>query len=132
LKAPREVKAFAAAAVAVLAAFGGAAGFAWDLRVRAARFSHQRPASESWPAPPPSPALIRQGRALFLHSCAHCHGLDAHGDEGPDLHDLQVSDRYIATTIKRGIRGEMPAFARKHSDRDITALLVYVRSLSPD
>jgi mono/diheme cytochrome c family protein len=70
-------------------------------------------------------------RALFLNSCAHCHGADARGDEGPDLHDLQVSDRYIANTIRRGIKGEMPSFARKHDDADISALLANERSLAP-
>jgi mono/diheme cytochrome c family protein len=29
-----------------------------------------------------------QGRHLFLMNCTHCHGDDAHGDEGPDLYDL--------------------------------------------
>ena len=77
--------------------------------------------------PPPASGL----RALFLNSCAHCHGADARGDEGPDLHDLQVSDRYIANTIRRGIKGEMPPFARKHNGADISALLAYVRSLAP-
>ena len=33
-----------------------------------------------------------QGRHLFLMNCAHCHGDDAHGDEGPDLHNLHKSD----------------------------------------
>jgi mono/diheme cytochrome c family protein len=29
---------------------------------------------------------VKSGRTLFLKNCAHCHGADAHGDEGPDLH----------------------------------------------
>src|SRR3982751_6661269 len=36
-----------------------------------------------------------QGRHLFLMNCAHCHGDDAHGDEGPDLHNLHKSDARI-------------------------------------
>ena len=27
-------------------------------------------------------------------------GLDAHGDEGPDLHELEISDRRIVNVIK--------------------------------
>ena len=36
-----------------------------------------------------------QGRHLFLMNCAHCHGDDARGDEGPDLHNLHRSDARI-------------------------------------
>ena len=62
-------------------------------------------------------------------SCAHCHGADATGDEGPDLHGVQVSDRYIAHIISHGIKGEMPSFAKKHGAADIGRLTAYVRSL---
>jgi len=102
-----------------------------QIRLAALRTSHQQPTPERWyeRAPPTSPALANQGRTLFLSSCAHCHGTDASGGEGPDLRELQVSDRYIANTIRQGIKGEMPSFARKHNDADIAALLAYVRSL---
>ncbi len=69
---------------------------------------------------------------MFLDSCAHCHGADARGDEGPDLHGAQVSDRYIARIIAHGIPGEMPAFAKKHDSADIATLTAYVRSLDAD
>ncbi len=74
-------------------------------------------------------AAERNGRMLFLHSCAHCHGADARGDEGPDLHGLAVSDRRIAIVVTRGIKGEMPSFARKHDRADIAALIAYLRTL---
>jgi mono/diheme cytochrome c family protein len=70
-----------------------------------------------------------RGRTLFLQSCAHCHGGDARGDEGPDLHDLWVSDRRIATVMRNGIKGEMPSFAKKHDPLEIALLVSYVRSL---
>jgi mono/diheme cytochrome c family protein len=66
---------------------------------------------------------------LFLSSCAHCHGADARGDEGPDLHRVEVSDRYIANTITHGIKHEMPSFKRKLGAEDIARLTAYVRSL---
>jgi cytochrome c oxidase cbb3-type subunit 3 len=78
---------------------------------------------------PTSPAIVRQGRALYLASCAHCHGADATGDEGPDLHDVEASDRSIANTITRGIKGEMPSFRRKLGPDDVRRLTAYVRSL---
>ena len=74
--------------------------------------------------------LAVAGRHLFLMNCAHCHGDDARGDEGPDLHDLHKSDSRIHQVITVGIKGEMPSFARKLNDADIRALTVYLRTLS--
>lgn len=73
--------------------------------------------------------VLSRGRTLFLQSCAHCHGQDARGDDGPDLHDLWVSDRRIATVVRNGIKGEMPSFAKKHDALEIALLVSYVRSL---
>jgi mono/diheme cytochrome c family protein len=126
-----------AAKAAFIALFVGAAtlssGFvaAGLVRRAAHRDSHERPVEEHWIEPETlsSPALIANGRKLFLNSCAHCHGADARGDEGPDLHAVKVSDRYIGNIITHGIPHEMPSFAKKLSPDDITALLAYVRSL---
>ena len=76
-----------------------------------------------------SPELAGQGREFYEMSCSHCHGDDAHGDEGPDLHNLTISNARIAATIKKGIKGQMPTFAKKYDDRQIAALISYLRSL---
>lgn len=96
-----------------------------------ARSSHQQPTPEAWLVyhEPASPAALTDGRKLFLGSCAHCHGADATGDEGPDLHAVQVSDRYIAHVISHGIKGEMPSFAKKLKGSDVAELTAYLRSL---
>jgi mono/diheme cytochrome c family protein len=73
--------------------------------------------------------LAGRGRALFLGSCAHCHGADARGDEGPDLHEVELSDSEIADLITHGVPHEMPSFAKKHGAADIAALTAYIRSL---
>jgi cytochrome c oxidase cbb3-type subunit III len=70
-----------------------------------------------------------QGRHLFLMNCAHCHGDDAHGDEGPDLHDLHRSDTRIHEVITVGIKGEMPSFGKKLADPDVRQLIAYLRTL---
>ena len=75
------------------------------------------------------PALIAQGRSNFVMSCAECHNDDATGDEGPNLHNLAISNARIATTIKHGVKGEMPSFAKKYDDAQIATLLAYLRSL---
>jgi mono/diheme cytochrome c family protein len=74
-------------------------------------------------------ALVASGQKLFLKNCAHCHGADAHGDEGPDLHDLDWTDGQIATRIRDGKKGQMPAFAKKFSADDIRAVIAWLRTL---
>src|SRR6266404_6005183 len=37
---------------------------------------------------PPAGTQAHQGYTLFMMNCAHCHGNDARGDEGPDLHGV--------------------------------------------
>ena len=76
-----------------------------------------------------TPELAAQGHEFFETSCSECHGDDAHGDEGPDLHNLAISNARIAATIKMGIKGEMPTFAKKYDDRQVAALVSYLRTL---
>lgn len=124
----------AVAALASAIALAAALSLSLGLRHRAARASHQLATPEDWfdLASPSSPALVAQGRAAFLSSCAHCHAADATGDEGPDLHGLEASDRYISNTILHGIKGEMPSFRKKLAAADVTKLTAYLRSLEPD
>jgi ubiquinol-cytochrome c reductase cytochrome c subunit len=93
----------------------------------------QEPTSGINPTGTPAPAspvlLVDRGHTLFLMNCAHCHGADATGDEGPDLHGLLKSDARLAALIKNGIKGEMPKFSAKFSDADIGALIVFIHSL---
>jgi mono/diheme cytochrome c family protein len=123
----RIVLAVLAGATALASAFGLSLG----LRHAESVISHQQTTPESWfeTSTLSSPTLISQGRALFLSSCAHCHGADATGDEGPDLHDIWVSDRYISNVIGRGIKGEMPSFKKKLGHDEIVRLTAYLRSL---
>jgi mono/diheme cytochrome c family protein len=66
---------------------------------------------------------------LFLKNCAHCHGADARGDEGPDLHNLDWTDEQIATRIRNGKKGQMTAFAGKFSPKQISDVVAYLRTL---
>ncbi len=119
------------AALVAAFALASAYGFSLGLRSVESKVSHQQPTPEAWleTPTPSSPALVSQGRALFLSSCAHCHGADATGDEGPDLHDVGVSDRYISNIITHGIKGEMPSFKKKLGHGEIVRLTAYIRSL---
>ncbi len=74
-------------------------------------------------------AAASRGRSLFLRNCAHCHGDDARGDEGPDLHGLHRTDDWLARRINNGLKGEMPAFGEKFSAGDVNALIAYLHTL---
>ncbi len=79
-----------------------------------------------------SPALegeAERGHSLFDRNCAHCHGDDARGDEGPSLYDLKKTDARITRIVKEGIKGEMPRFGAKLNAADIQALIAYLRTL---
>jgi mono/diheme cytochrome c family protein len=73
--------------------------------------------------------LAAQGAKLFSFNCAHCHGIDATGDEGPDLHGLTKTDTRLKSIILNGIKGEMPAFNKKFKDEDAQALIAFLRTL---
>jgi mono/diheme cytochrome c family protein len=79
---------------------------------------------------PPAGTQEHQGYTLFMMNCAHCHGDDARGDEGPDLHGVTKSDARIASMIKNGVKGEMPKFGSKLSDADVQSLIAFVRTLN--
>jgi mono/diheme cytochrome c family protein len=78
---------------------------------------------------PSAGKLEQKGYTLFMQNCAHCHGTDARGDEGPDLHGVTKSDARIASLIKDGKKGEMPKFGTKLTDAEVQALVAFVRSL---
>ena len=78
---------------------------------------------------PPAGTPANQGYKLFMLNCAHCHGTDARGDEGPDLHSVTKSDQRIVAIIQNGIKGEMPKFGAKLNDSDTRALVAFIRTL---
>jgi mono/diheme cytochrome c family protein len=79
--------------------------------------------------PSDPPAASAAARTLFLKNCAHCHGADGHGDDGPDLHNLDWTDQQIVKRIRNGKAGQMTAFAGKLQPDEINSLVAYVRTL---
>jgi mono/diheme cytochrome c family protein len=99
----------------------------------AAEMFRPKPAAASGAAEtlviPPSGTPANQGYELFMLNCAHCHGADARGDEGPDLHGVTKSDQRIVAIIQNGIKGEMPKFSAKLNATETRALVAFIRTL---
>jgi mono/diheme cytochrome c family protein len=94
--------------------------------------SSASPTNQPAPSPPAilsSPVSVTAGRALFLRNCAHCHGADAHGDDGPDLHGIGWTNPQITSRILHGKAGQMTAFAGKLPLAQIDSLVAYVQTL---
>jgi mono/diheme cytochrome c family protein len=126
MKLSRKLKGITLGAVAGLAAIGIALAAGELFQTKAAATSN---GVEETLEIPPAGTLANQGYKLFMNNCAHCHGADATGDEGPDLHGVTKSDAKIASYIKNGIKGEMPKFGQKLTDDDVKALIAFIRSL---
>lgn len=124
-----ETRAFGWALLGALLSLGSAGLAAITIKAMPNSIAGQMPSHDTFPEIVTSPELVAQGREAFAMSCSHCHGDDATGDEGPNLHNLSISNARIGATIKKGIKGEMPTFAKKYDDRQIAALVSYLRTL---
>jgi mono/diheme cytochrome c family protein len=120
-----EVKALIAALLVSGITVGGCLG--------AARIVQSNPSAPSDKSPAQTSAFkgpqIAAGAKLFSLNCARCHGIDATGDEGPDLHKVTKTDERIKSTILHGVKGEMPAFGKKLTEDDAVTLVAFIRSL---
>jgi len=101
----------------------------------------------------PEPAMgygARQGREIFQHYCATCHGTEGWGDgfnafnldpKPRDLSDpafqAERSDEDLAAVIRTGggaagLSNAMPPWGRTLSARQIGELVLYLRTLRPE
>ena len=123
MRIARAVKAALCAGAIAVSMLGGTLALAEFMQKKSALQSSL--ASTNSPQNP----LVAQGQHLFLMNCAHCHGDDARGDEGPDLHGLRKTDARLSALINNGIKGEMPRFNQKLSPSDVQALVAFLNSL---
>jgi len=123
MRVPGAAKAALCAGAIAVCTLGGTIAFAEYMQRRSALQSSLT--STNAPLSP----LVTQGQHLFLMNCAHCHGDDARGDEGPDLHGLRKTDARLSALINNGIKGEMPRFNQKLSPSDVQALVAFLNSL---
>jgi mono/diheme cytochrome c family protein len=89
----------------------------------------QDASADRLPEIPIASPIVQQGRNFYEMSCAQCHGDEAQGNEGPSLHHLHLSDARIAAVIKNGVKEKMPAYAKRYDDRQVEALVIYLRNM---
>lgn len=113
-------------------------------------------ADEALAADPPGPELLALGERLYLEHCASCHGGELEGQPGwqrplpdgglpapphdPDGHTWHHPDRLLFEITKFGgqalappeFRSNMPAFGQTLSDREIWAVLAFIKSRWPE
>ena len=77
----------------------------------------------------PSSQLVAAGRGFYSAACASCHGDNAQGGYGPNLHGLNLPDTRVAYVIKNGVTGRMPAFGDRYNAAQQQALVAYIQSL---
>ena len=95
-------------------------------------------------------SLVDQGRPLYLHYCAHCHGISGDGDgynaewldkEPSELSDPQFISKKKNSQIYRVIKFGglqvkkshlMPLFGHTLSEEEVWSLVAYVRHLAGD
>ena len=105
---------------------------------------------KSFAEPTENDSLVNQGHSLFLHYCAHCHGITGDGDgynaELLDKEPAELSDhsfiakknnQQIYRVIKLGGKEVkkshlMPKFGFTLSEKEIWSLVAYVRHLASD
>jgi len=129
MKASLEVKALRYGLLTALLSLGGTGLAAIAIRALPGSILPPMSSEASFSETAVTPELVAQGQNFFTMSCSECHGDDATGDEGPDLHNLPISNARIRVMIKKGLKGEMPKFAKKYNDQQIAALVSYLRSL---
>ena len=74
---------------------------------------------------------IAQGKQLFAAQCSGCHGFDASGGLGPDLHGVaqRRGDQGIFSAIRNGIPGTAMPPVMSLNDQRAWQVVAYVRTL---
>jgi cytochrome c oxidase cbb3-type subunit 3 len=87
-------------------------------------------------APPPSapvplgPLDPDKGKQLFSANCSTCHGVDATGEDGPNLHGVATAlgDAVVAGIIRRGIPGTGMPSSYILSEQDAANIVAWLHS----
>jgi putative heme-binding domain-containing protein len=87
-------------------------------------------------APPPGPPVKlgpldpEAGKALFSANCSTCHGIDASGENGPNLHGVPsaLGDSVVSGIIRRGIPGTGMPSSYILSEQDAANIVAWLHT----
>jgi len=84
------------------------------------------------PVPNFTPDDVTEGKKLFQGECGECHGVDASGGVGPDLHGVtqKRGEQGVFLVIRNGIPGTGMAPVSNLNDRRAWQVVAYLRTLS--
>jgi len=74
---------------------------------------------------------LAESKRLFEQNCSACHGVDAGGGDGPDLHSVlaRFGDAGVEDIIRRGIPGTAMPGSSTLSEREEANIVAYLRNL---
>jgi len=114
-----------------------------DARAMAVYLKSRAASPEAAPRPPPA-EQVRAGEAIFVDECAGCHRMDGSAEPrmfSPLRENAAVQQRDPTTLIRIVLNGSrapatdarptptaMPAFGWKLNDREVAAVITYVRN----
>jgi cytochrome c oxidase cbb3-type subunit III len=133
-----RVKILGAAVMAVsLAAWGAASApvmRAQDAQGGAPPGGHGGAAAQGDPTEHMTPAEIESGKLNFQGSCGECHGVDASGGVGPNLHGVvqQHGTQFVFNAIRHGIPGTAMAPVSSLNDKRAWQVVAYLKTLAPE
>ncbi|MGH9686349.1 MAG: c-type cytochrome [Candidatus Acidiferrales bacterium] len=79
-----------------------------------------------------TPAEIESGKLNFQGSCGECHGVDASGGIGPNLHGVvqKHGAQFVFNAIRRGIPGTAMAAVSSLNDKRAWQVVGYLKTLT--
>jgi cytochrome c oxidase cbb3-type subunit III len=111
------------------------AGLGWSSLIAAPQGPPQGPPQkvvEPESAKNPSPEELAEGKLLFQGECGECHGVDASGNVGPDLHGVtqKRGDDGVFSVIRNGIPGTGMAPVSNLNDKRAWEVVAYLHTLA--
>jgi cytochrome c oxidase cbb3-type subunit III len=100
------------------------------LRVSTA-IGQQAPPAQNTPTSSAAKPDLEDGKRQFAQSCSTCHGVNAGGEVGPDLHGVvaKLGDPAVHDIVRRGIPGTAMPGSSTMSERQVGDVVAYLRSL---
>jgi cytochrome c oxidase cbb3-type subunit III len=94
-------------------------------------FGQQSQGAQNTPGSRSANADPEEGKRQFEQNCSTCHGVNAGGEVGPDLHGVaaKLGDAAVHDIIRRGVPGTAMPGSSTMSERQVADVVAYLESL---